>query len=176
MDIKRVFNVGLRQAALAGALAVAVAVTTAFAQAPGRQAKRAADPDVFGAIAHWFTRQAEIIDSGFKNAGRGVENFGYEAGIAARTTVNNAKTAADAVASLPKTRVVTGHVRCHTAPNGAPDCVAAAHSLCQGVGFDSGKSLDMTTAEICPPKVYLAGRNGGPGCHTETFVSRVLCQ
>ena len=49
-------------------------------------------------------------------------------------------------------------------------------SICKAKGFRTGKSLDMTTAEICQPKVYLAGRNSGPGCRTETFVSRALCQ
>jgi hypothetical protein len=48
--------------------------------------------------------------------------------------------------------------------------------MCKAKGFASGKSADMTTAEVCPPQVYLSGRNSGPGCHTETFVSRALCQ
>ena len=48
--------------------------------------------------------------------------------------------------------------------------------MCKTKGFEGGKSVDMTTAEVCPPQVYLSGRNSGPGCHTETFVSRALCQ
>jgi hypothetical protein len=48
--------------------------------------------------------------------------------------------------------------------------------MCKAKGFDSGKSIDMTTAEVCPPKVLLSGRSSGPGCRNETFVSRVLCQ
>ena len=130
----------------------------------------------FAAIGHWFDRQADNISSGLKQAGEGIQNFGHEAGVAARTTVDNAKDAADEVANLPKTRVVSGHAQCRIAPNGAPDCLAAADNICKKAGFQSGKSLDMTTAEVCPPKVYLAGRNGGPECHTETFVSRALCQ
>jgi hypothetical protein len=54
--------------------------------------------------------------------------------------------------------------------------VAAANSVCKAKGFGSGKSVDMTTAEVCPPKVLLSGRTSGPDCRTETFVSRVLCQ
>ena len=80
------------------------------------------------------------------------------------------------MARLPKTRVISGHAKCKIAPNGAPDCIAAANAMCKGKGFASGKSVDMTTAEVCPAEVYLAGRNSGPGCHTETFVSRALCQ
>ena len=72
--------------------------------------------------------------------------------------------------------MVTGHEKCAIAPNGAPDCVVAANTMCKAKGFASGKSVDMTTAEVCPAKVYLAGRNSGPDCRTETFVSRALCQ
>ncbi len=103
-------------------------------------------------------------------------NLGQDATLAARTTVDTAKDAADAVGRLPGTRVVSGHEKCRAAPNGAPDCIAAAYAICEKVGFKSGKSVDMTTAEVCPAEVYLAGRNSGPGCHTETFVSRALCQ
>jgi hypothetical protein len=34
----------------------------------------------------------------------------------------------------------------------------------------------MTTAEICPPKVYMQDRSNGESCVTETFVSSALCQ
>ena len=176
MNIKRAIFRHSKPAALACALAVGLALTTAFAQQPGQGASNAEEPGFFAAIGRWFDRQAENINSSFKKAGKGIENFGHEAGVAARTTVDSAKGAADAVASLPKTRVVTGHARCQIAANGAPDCLAAAADVCKTAGFRSGKSLDMTTAEICPPKVYLAGRNSGPECHTETFVSRALCQ
>ncbi len=78
--------------------------------------------------------------------------------------------------AFPSTRVVTGHEKCTIAPNGAPDCVVAANAICKTKGFESGKSVDMTTAEVCPAQVYMAGRSTGPDCHTETFVSRALCQ
>jgi hypothetical protein len=105
-----------------------------------------------------------------------VENFGHEAGIAAKTTVEGAKDAAGAVTRIPTARVVTGHEKCTIAPNGAPDCLVAANAICKTKGFASGKSVDMTTAEICPAQVYISGRSSGEGCHTETFVSRALCQ
>ncbi|MGH6996404.1 MAG: hypothetical protein ACREES_11945 [Stellaceae bacterium] len=104
------------------------------------------------------------------------QNFGHEAGVAAKTTVDTAKGAASAVGQLSTARVVTGHEKCRNAPNGAPDCVAAADAICQTKGFKTGKSVDMTTAEICPAQVYLSGQNSGPGCRTVTFVSRALCQ
>jgi hypothetical protein len=34
----------------------------------------------------------------------------------------------------------------------------------------------MTTAEVCPAKVYMSGRSSGTECTTDTFVSRALCQ
>ena len=109
-----------------------------------------------------------------------MEEFGHEAGVAAKKTVDNAKDAAKDAAgvmsSLPSPRFVSGYEKCRIAANGAPDCGAAADAVCRTKGFKAGSSVDMTTSEVCPPKVWMAGRNSGPGCHTETFVSRALCQ
>jgi hypothetical protein len=127
-------------------------------------------------ISRWFSQQSANVNSTFQDARQKVEGLGQEAGAAAKSTVEGAKDAAGAVARIPAARPVTGHEKCQTAPNGAPDCIAAANSLCKTKGFDSGRSLDMTTAEICPPKVWMSGRSSGPECHTETFVSRAICQ
>jgi hypothetical protein len=158
--------------ALAGLFALAMA-SLAAAQEPAAQPERRG---FFGSIGQWFEDQASNIGSGFSGARKQVEGFGREAGVAARSTAEGAKDAADAVVRLPGTRPVRGHETCRTAPNGAPDCVAAANALCKSKGFASGKSLDMTTAEVCPPKVYLSGRTSDSDCRTETFVSRALCQ
>jgi hypothetical protein len=149
----------------AAALMMLSALAVAQEANPPPAAKPAQDGGVFGAVSRWF-----------KDAGKQVENFGHEAGLAARTTAGGAKDAADAVARIPAARVVAGHEKCFTAANGAPDCVVAANTMCKAKGFESGKSVDMTTAETCPPKVYMSGRSTGPECTTETFVSRVLCQ
>ena len=127
------------------------------------------DLGLFGNIGRWF-------DETFNGAGNGVQNFGHEAGVAAKTTVNTAKDAAAAVVRIPGARVMTGHEKCKNAPNGAPDCLGAAMAICKSKGFESGKSLDMTTSEVCPAKVLLSGRSSGADCHDETFVSRALCQ
>lgn len=148
---------------------------SALAQGPG-QKEAAQEPGFFDSIGNWFDRQVNGINSYFRDSRQHIEKFGHEAGVAARRTVDTAKDAADAIARVPNTRVVAGHAKCIVAPNGAPDCVAAANKICKGKGFNSGSSLDMTTAEVCPAEVYMAGRNSGPGCHTETFVSRALCQ
>jgi hypothetical protein len=169
-----------RGSALAGAAVAAMVLMAVPAMsqepAPNEAAQESAKPGMFGAIGRWFTQQVDEINASFKDAGRRFNNFGHEAGVAARTTVDGAKEAADAVARLPKARVVSGHEKCRNAANGAPDCVAAAEAVCKTQGFGSGKSVDMTTAEVCPPKVWMSGRTEGEGCHTETFVSRALCQ
>lgn len=167
---------GTRQVAAPVALAALFAVATAVMAVAQEASPAPRDEGFFAATGRWFDEQFTKLGSGFKDARKGVESFGQEAGIAAKTTADGAKEAADAVARIPNTRTVTGHETCRVAPNGAPDCVAAANALCKSKGLASGKSLDMTTAEVCPPKVYLSGRNTGPGCTTETFVSRALCQ
>jgi len=130
----------------------------------------------FGTMGRWFDQTVDNFNSGMKSVKERFQNIGQDADQAAKTTVDNAKDAADAVGRLPNSRVIRGHEKCQIAPNGAPDCIAAAFNICKAKGFKVGKSLDMTTAEVCPAEVYLAGRNSGPGCHAETFVSSALCQ
>jgi len=156
-----------RALALAAALAFSASLAAAQEAAPPKS-----DGGFIDTVSRWFSEQAGHVSSTFKGAGKEVEKFGDKAG----DTVNGAKGAADAVVRIPGTRVVSGHQKCVLAPNGAPDCNAAADAMCKTRGLASGKSLDMTTAEVCPPEVYLAGRRTGPGCTTDTFVSRALCQ
>lgn len=162
--------------ALVALFAAGLALTSALAVAQDRSAPKGEDPGFFERVGQWFERQFETLDSSVKDASKSVRTFGHEAGIAAKTTVDGAKDAAGAMVRIPTTRVISGHQKCPAAPNGAPDCVAAATAICKKNGFDSGKSVDMTTAENCPAQVLLSGRTGGAGCHTETFVSRALCQ
>ena len=169
---------GFPRAALAlraGILMIGLVMTSTLAMAQDRRAAET-EPGFFESIGHWFEVQGDKFKSSFKDAGKSVENFGNEAAVAAKSTMEGAKDAAGAVARFPTARVVDGHEKCKNAPNGAPDCVTAATAMCKAKGFESGKSADMTTAEVCPPQVYLTGRNSGPGCKTETFVSRALCQ
>ena len=171
----RTLNIQVRHrtARSLGACVVVFAILIS-AMAVAQEGKPKEEPGFFESIANWFDRN---VGSAFQGAGKQVENFGHEAGVVAKTTVNTAKDAAGAVARIPAARVMSGHDTCQNAPNGAPDCVGAAERLCKAKGFESGKSVDMTTAEVCPPKVLLSGRTGAPGeCRDETFVSRALCQ
>jgi hypothetical protein len=181
MGSRRVFISCPRAVALAAVL-TCVAVLPPAAAIAGDQApvRTATAPGFFESIGRWFDQQANRVKSTFGGARSTVEQFGHEAGVAASTTVDTAtdaaKDAADAVTRLRAARVVSGHEKCRVAPNGAPDCGEAAAVMCRTKGFKSGSSVDMTTAEVCPPKVWMAGRMSGPGCHTETFVSSALCQ
>jgi hypothetical protein len=164
------------QSAAVCVFAAALTLASVIAAAQDVSAKPHEDTGFFATIGRWFEEQNAKFNSNLKTMGSGVDNFGREAGIAAKTTVDGAKDAADAMVRIPAARVMRGHEKCSLAPNGAPDCLAAAKALCKGKGFETGKSVDMTTAEICPAQVYLSGRDSGKGCHTETFVSRALCQ
>lgn len=183
MGSKRISSAGLRVATLAAVSACVAVALLLPASAIARDQARgpaAEDPGFFESIGRWFDHQADSFNSTFGGARSRVEEFGREAGDAASRTVTNAKDAAkgaaDAVTSISAPRFVSGHEKCRLAANGAPDCGSAADAVCRTKGFKSGSSIDMTTAEVCPPKVWLAGQNTGPSCHTETFVSRALCR
>jgi hypothetical protein len=165
---------------LAGAIVLSAglaAAQDAAKPAPPQASSPQQQQGFFGTLGRWWNQAADNFNAGVTGARDKFKNLGEEAGDAARATVDNAKNAADAVARLPSARVVRGHEKCKNAPNGAPDCIAATAALCKTKGFDNGgSSLDMTTADVCPAQVYMSGRNAGEGCHTETFVSRALCQ
>ena len=165
------------KATFGGLFACALVLSSALAAAQGAGPAPAPESQGFFAkMGRWFDQTADNFNAGVQSMRDRFTTFGHEAGVAAKTTVDNTKAAADAVAKFPNTRVVYGHAKCKVAPNGAPDCVAAAVEVCKSKGFSGGNSVDMTTAEICPAQVYFAGRSSGPDCHTETFVSRAICQ
>jgi hypothetical protein len=161
---------------LACLCATCIMLTSALAEDAGAAAPQqsANRPGFLAAAGEWLKEQAGRFS--FKGVQSNIDDIGRGAGDVAKTTAEGAKDAAGVVARLPNTRVITGHEECAISANGAPDCVTAADMICKSKGFASGKSVDMTTAEVCSAEVYLAGRNSGPGCRTETFVSRAICQ
>jgi len=105
-----------------------------------------------------------------KNSGQAIDDFNAR-------TWEATKSAAEAISRLTKSPGVTGRVACPIAPNGAPDCKAAADKLCQSKGFKEGKSLGTDSAETCSAKVLIPGRQRKPDdCRTDTFVTTALCQ
>ncbi len=151
-------------------------------------------PGLFEAIGRWIDRSNENFRTHLRGAKDRVDNIGDDAAASGREIGKQAndvgktaveatkgavavgKNAVDAVVKLPGTRVVRGNERCNTAPNGAPDCLAAADSLCRKHGYSSGKSLDFTSAEECPARVMLSGRESEAECRIVTFINRAMCQ
>lgn len=148
----------------------------------------------FEAIGRWFDEGTAGFRSHVAGAKTSIDEFnqraeetrksiGDSAAEISRNAVGAGVSAADvtrdavgAVAKLPLSRVVQGRERCMTAPNGAPDCVAAAETLCRKQGFTTGKSVDYTSAESCPVRSYLGGKQTENECTTITFISRAMCQ
>ena len=88
-----------------------------------------------------------------------------------------AKDATDSLSRLTASSMVSGRVGCPVSGNGAPDCKIASDKLCQTKGFKEGKSLTTDSAQACSAKVLIPGRTRKPDdCHTDTFVTRALCQ
>ena len=86
------------------------------------------------------------------------------------------KDAGDALAKIPGTRIIEGRQRCEIAPNGSPDCNAAATVICRGKGFGEGKSIDIQQARKCPARAWLSGTPADGECTTETIVIKAACQ
>jgi hypothetical protein len=160
------------------AAALVLSGAAAFAQAEKDEAKTEAkseNTDLFGDIGRWFDRSISSIGDQFKSAGKNIDQFNHEAGVAAKTTAGAAVDAADQAASLAKTRVVNGRQNCPISPNGAPDCNAAADRLCRAKGLKSGTSLDVTSARECPTRALLQ-KDARAECKDVTFVTRAMCR
>ena len=161
-------------------------------------------PGVFESIGRWFDQGTSAFQDHLRGAkqrmddlndqaaannkgmsdqaakvGQGAADVGKTIGQSAVEVTKDAVDAtADAVgtvAKLPTARLMSGRERCAAAPNGAPDCVTAAEALCRKLGFRSGKSMDFTSAEECPPSTLL-GQTSRDECTTVTFISRAMCQ
>ena len=157
-------------------------------------------PGVFETIGRWVDEGTSAFQNHLRGAKRSVDELSDKAaannkglsGQAAKVgqsavdvtkgAVDVTKDAVDATASavgtvarLPATRLVSGRERCALAPNGAPDCVTAAEALCRKHGFNSGKSMDFTSAEECPASTLL-GQTSRDECTTVTFIGRAMCQ
>ena len=148
-------------------------------------------PGVFESIGRWFDNGASNFRDHLRGAKRRMDELGDDAAANNKAISDQAakmgqgaadvgKGAADAtvnamgaVAKLPTARMMSGRERCVAAPNGAPDCVSAAETLCRKHGFTSGKSMDFTSAEECPVRTLLGQSNE---CTTVTFISRAMCQ
>jgi len=143
-------------------------------------------PGMFEALGRWLDDGATSFRDNMRGAKSRMDeldskaaadrkDFEEKAEQARRNAAEATKNAVDAVARIPVSRVMSGRERCTEAPNGAPDCIAAAHALCRKHGYSSGNSLDFTSAEECPPR-WASGRPTAGECTTVTFISRAMCQ
>ena len=154
-------------------------------QSPAPAAQPVQQPGMFEAIGRWFDRGAADFHEQMRGAKSRMDEldskaatdrkeFGDRAEEARKNAAEATKNAVDAVARIPNSRVMDGRERCTLAPNGAPDCVAAADALCRKHGYSSGKSLDFTSAQECP-RTYMSNRQAEE-CTTVTFINRAMCE
>jgi hypothetical protein len=138
------------------------------AQAPAQGANQ---PGFIDAVGRWFEEGADKLKTGMQSAQEKLDKLGTQAREAT-------KEATGAVVGLPNARVVTARERCAAASNGAPDCNAAAATLCRGKGFSTGKSLDTQTEQKCNSgRFLLEGRAPSSSeCPNLIFVTRAMCQ
>ena len=127
-------------------------------------------PGFIATVGAWLQDGATRMKSGMQDAQQRFERFGKEA---QETT----KGVTETMVTLPNARMLTGQERCVAAPNGAPDCQAAAASFCRGKGFQTGKIVDTKTEQKCSGRFLLEGRSpNSSDCATEIFVTKAVCQ
>ena len=120
---------------------------------------------------------ATTTQDAMKNAVEATKGAATTATDAMKNAMEATENAATAIVRLPGTRIVDVHETCARAPNGAPDCAAAAASGCRGKGFNTGNPLDVRTAEKCDTTALQAGHLPGQReCAVETVVIRAVCQ
>jgi hypothetical protein len=123
-------------------------------------------PGFLDALGRWFGDPRAAFESQMKNTQEALGTMG-----------DQAREAASSVVTIPGTRVITGRQLCPTAANGAPDCQPGVDALCRAKGFQNGRSLDVTSGQRCPARVYIENRPPKEGeCRMETYVTRAVCQ
>ena len=167
--------------------AAPVAIECLAQEAKGEPQTSAGDPrgsdpafrpgfiEAFGKLIEDSTAK---LNSQLNQAHDALGDIGNQTGDAAKGAIGTAKKAADALIGLPNTRIVTSREACAAAAgNGAPDCRAAANTVCRAKGFASGKTLDTQTTQKCPASAWLLRRPpADDDCTRETFVTRAVCQ
>jgi hypothetical protein len=157
--------------------------------APPEQAPAAGQqqqPGAFEQVGRWWDQSISTMNQSISNMNNSwKDTFKSTWPDTSKSTSEAAsdmmKGAADAANAMSKklggTRLIAGPMVCPLAPNGAPDCRAAAERLCKQHGYKTGSSVDYVTAEKCPPEVTIAGRRPVEGeCPIEHAVTKALCQ
>ena len=128
-------------------------------------------PGFLSAFGDWIGSSADAIGSGLKSTQDTLGNLGGQASGAAK----DAASAAGSAIAVPG--VVTGRQRCPVASNGAPDCAQGAVALCRVKGFQTGRHVDIMTAQRCSVQAWWSGgKKIKNACRNETYVTRAVCQ
>jgi len=141
--------------------------------APGDPPPRKPD-GFFDALNRWIDKSAKDFKASVDESNAKWREFGKQTEKAAQDAATAQKEAAEAFRNLPNVRVVEGRQTCMPAPNGSPDCQAAAEAICRSKGFGKGQSADIQTNRKCSAKAFLT-RNESD-CKTETVVVKAACQ
>lgn len=121
----------------------------------------------FDAFGEWWQQSTTDFNASLEKLRNSQREFNERA-------ARDAKEAADAWSRLPNTRIVEGREVCAIAPNGAPDCVAAAEKICRSKGFATGKSADIQSSRKCSARALIT--RSSEDCTMETIVVRAACQ
>jgi hypothetical protein len=134
-------------------------------------------PGFLDVLNRWLGNSKDAVDSQFRKTQETLGSIGSDATGAAQGAAGVARDVAGTVVALPLARIVNGRQVCPVALNGAPDCQPAIDALCQGKGFQTGKSLEISSGQKCPVRVRLYGTPEQKAeCRVETSVTRALCQ
>jgi hypothetical protein len=145
--------------------------SAADATAPAQTPRTQQPPGFVDAVGRWFEEGTAKFKSQMESAQEKLGKLGNQ-------TQEATKEATGAIVGLPNARVIVARERCVKAPNGAPDCLTAAVTLCRSKGFQTGKSLDTQSEQKCTSaRFLLEGRSPtSTECPTEIFVTRAMCQ
>jgi len=144
---------------------------------PAAPAPRRHRSGLIGVLQGWF-EDATGPDASdpLRQAKDAIDDLGDKARRAGDRAVRATQESAESLSRVPVAGSVKGREVCAVAPNGAPDCAAAANRLCKAKGFAGGKSADFVSSEKCPAQVWLSGGKNKAGCKTETYLTSALCQ
>jgi len=130
----------------------------------------------FDALGKWWDKSATDFKASLDESKENWRKLNERNEKAAKDAAAAAKEAAEAFSKLSGTRIVDGRELCEVAPNGSPDCQAAAEKICKTKGFTIGKSADIQTNRKCSARAWLSGNPAETACTLETVVTKAACQ
>jgi hypothetical protein len=130
----------------------------------------------FDTLEKWWDKSAADFKASVDKSQEDWRKLNERNEKAARDAAAAAREAADAFSKLSSTRIVEGREVCAVAPNGSPDCNAAAEKICKAKGFSIGKSADIQSNRKCSARAWLSGNPSESACTTETIVTKAACQ